>query len=93
MKVLAWLATHPRFRFYFTPVHCLWMNLIEQWFSILQRKHLRLADFASKDALRLAIAQFIDKHDDHAHPFRWDQRSVAKVTAWAQRNMDPAPAT
>jgi transposase len=34
-KVQAWLAQHPRFRFHFTPVHCSWMNQIEQWFSIL----------------------------------------------------------
>ena len=33
-----WLKTHPRFISHFTPVHCSWMNQIEQWFSILQRK-------------------------------------------------------
>ncbi len=32
----AWLARHPRFRMHFTPVHCSWMNQIEQWFSILR---------------------------------------------------------
>jgi hypothetical protein len=33
--VCAWLAKHPRFQFHFTPVHCSWMNQVEQWFSIL----------------------------------------------------------
>jgi hypothetical protein len=29
-RVKAWLAAHPRFRFFFTPVHCSWMNQVEQ---------------------------------------------------------------
>ena len=33
--VRAWLERHPRFRMHFTPVHCSWMNQVEQWFSIL----------------------------------------------------------
>jgi hypothetical protein len=52
-----WLAKHPRF--HFTPVHCSWMNQVEQWFSILQRKLLRIVDFDSKDHLRAKIDQFI----------------------------------
>jgi hypothetical protein len=39
-EVRTWLAKHPRFVMHFTPVHCSWMNQIEQWFSILQRKRL-----------------------------------------------------
>jgi len=34
--VQAWLGEHPRFVCHFTPVHCSWMNQVEQWFSILQ---------------------------------------------------------
>jgi hypothetical protein len=37
-EVRQWLAHHPRFVMHFTPVHCSWMNQVEQWFSILQRK-------------------------------------------------------
>ncbi|HWN09776.1 MAG TPA: IS630 family transposase, partial [Pyrinomonadaceae bacterium] len=40
-EVRKWLANHPRFVVHFTPVHCSWMNQVEQWFSILQRKRLR----------------------------------------------------
>jgi DNA-binding Lrp family transcriptional regulator len=46
-----WLAHHPRFIVHFTPVHCSWMNQVEQWFSILQRKRLCIVDFESKDQL------------------------------------------
>ena len=30
---------------HFTPVHCSWMNQVEQWFSILQRKRLAAPRF------------------------------------------------
>jgi hypothetical protein len=58
-EVRQWLAHHSRFVMHFTPVHCSWMNQVEQWFSILQRKRLRIADFASKDQLRAKLDQFI----------------------------------
>lgn len=80
-EVRAWLRDHPRFQFHFTPVHCSWMNQVEQWFSILQRKRFRLADFASKDDLRQKIDQFIIQWNGHAHPFNWTTKSVAKVMA------------
>lgn len=82
-QVQAWWADHPRFRFHFTPVHCSWMNQIEQWFSILQRKRFRIADFASKDHLKEKIAQFIVEWNRQAHPFNWSTKSVAKVMAQA----------
>jgi hypothetical protein len=58
--VTRWFAKHPRFMVHFTPVHGSWMHQVEQWFSILQRKRLRSADFASKDGLRAKLAQFIN---------------------------------
>jgi len=51
-KVQQWLAKNPRFVFHFTPVHCSWMNQVEQWFSILQRKRFKITDFESKNDLR-----------------------------------------
>ena len=82
-QVRQWLAKRKRqrFQFHFTPVHCSWMNQIEQWFSILQRKRLRIADFASKDDLRAKIEQFIAEWNQHAHPFNWSTKSVAKILA------------
>lgn len=79
--VQAWLAKHPRFKFHFPPVHCSWMNQVEQWFSILQKKRLRIADFASKGALRERILAYIAQYNEHAHPFNWTTKSVAKVMA------------
>lgn len=58
-KVQAWLTQHPRFVFYYPPVHCSWMNQVEQWFSILQRKRLRIANFADKKSLAERLAAYI----------------------------------
>jgi transposase len=81
--VSQWLTKHPRFIAHFTPVHCSWMNQVEQWFSILQRKRLRIADFESKDHLRAKLDQFIQEWNQHAHPFNWSTKSVAKIMAAA----------
>ena len=83
--VRTWLQRHPRFVFHFTPVHCSWMNQVEQWFSILQRKRLRIADFASKATLQAKIEQFLVEWNAVAHPFNWCKKSVAKLMA------DPLP--
>jgi DDE superfamily endonuclease len=82
-EVRKWLAYHQRFVVHFTPVHCSWMNQVEQWFSIVQRKRLSIVDFASKDHLRAKIEQFIQEWNQHAHPFNWSTKSAAKVMAAA----------
>ncbi len=82
-EVRKWLAHHPRFVGHFTPVHCSWMNQVEQWFSIRQRKRLRIVDFDSKEHLRVKLEQFIREWNQQAHPFNWSTKSVAKVMAKA----------
>lgn len=77
--VRRWLDNHPRFVAHFTPVHCSWMNPVEQWFGILRRKRLRSPNFADLAALQQAIHQFIDQWNDIAHPFRWTTASFEKI--------------
>jgi len=79
--VRQWLAAHPRFVAHFTPVHCSWMNPVEQWFGILRRKRLRSPNFADLAALQRAIHQFIAEWNEIAHPFRWTARSFDKILA------------
>jgi hypothetical protein len=57
------------------------MNQVEQWFSILQRKRLRIADFANKAHLAERVMTFVAQWNEHAHPFQWSTKSVAKVMA------------
>ena len=47
------------------------VHLAEIWFSILERRCLRRADFPNPDALERAIRAFIATYNRlHAHPFR-----------------------
>jgi len=82
-QVRQWMSHHPRFQFHFTPVGCSWLNQVEQWFSILQRKRFRIADFDSKEHLAQQVDQFIREWDAIAHPFNWSTKSVVKVMAAA----------
>jgi len=61
-----------RFEFVYTPLHASWVNQIEIFFSIVQRKCLRHGSFASKQDLRSTLLDFIAHwNKDLAHPFRW----------------------
>ena len=88
--VRAWLAHHPRFRLQFTPVHCSWMNQVEQWFSVLQGKRLVVSNFASLDDLEAKILSFIDEWNEQAHPFAWSPRSFDKILAEVDAKMAAA---
>jgi hypothetical protein len=79
--VQAWLQKHPRFQMHFTPVHCSWMNQVEQWFSILQRKRLSAPNFADLDALEERLLAFIAEWNETAHPFAWTAKSFDKILA------------
>jgi transposase len=69
----AWVAAHPaRLAIYYLPFHASWLNQIELWFSTLQRRCLRLGDFASGDHLAATIVAFIETYNRlHARPYRW----------------------
>ncbi len=61
-----------RITFHFTPKHASWLNQIEIWFSILVRKLLRRASFASKADLKDRIERFIAYFNQTmAKPFKW----------------------
>jgi hypothetical protein len=77
--VRAWLEKHPRFQMHFTPVHCSWMNQVEQWFSILQRKRMAAPNFDDLAALEAKINAFIEEWNEVAHPFNWTCKSFNKI--------------
>jgi hypothetical protein len=91
-QVQAWLTKQPRFVFHHPPVHCSWMNQVEQWFSILQRKRLCIADFADKAALAERLQAFIREWNEVAHPFAWSTKSVAKIMAKCEPMLPEEPA-
>lgn len=89
-RVQSWLVAHPRFICYFLPVHCSWMNQVEQWFSIVQRKRLRILDFSDLDHLAERLLAFVAEWNRHAHPFNWSTKSVAKVMAKCELHIQEA---
>jgi len=53
------------------PTHASWLNQIEIYFSIVERKLLRPNDFASLSTLQERILAFQDRYEQHAKPFEW----------------------
>jgi len=64
-----------------TPVHCSWMNQVEQWFSILRRKRLRAPNVADLDDLAAKINHFVVEWNEIAHPFNSSAASFDKILA------------
>lgn len=72
----AWLGAHPTVHFHFTPTSASWLNMVEIWFGLLERKALRNGDFHSPEELRQAIEDFLAAWHETAHPFVWRKREV-----------------
>ena len=53
------------------PVHASWLNQIELYFSIVQRKALTPNDFGSLDALNERLLRFGEHYRQIAQPFDW----------------------
>jgi len=54
-----------------TPVHASWLNQIEQYFSIVQRKVLTPNDLTSLNDLEQRIAAFGLRYSSLGKPFAW----------------------
>lgn len=65
-------AVYPNIIPVFLPTHASWLNQIEIYFSIVQRKALTPMDLPDKAALTDRILGFQDHYDKTAKPFRWN---------------------
>lgn len=54
-----------------TPVHASWINQIEIYFSILQRKVLTPNDFSSLSHVEQCLMDFQKRYEPTASPFQW----------------------
>jgi hypothetical protein len=54
-----------------TPVHASWLNQVEIYFSIIQRKVLTPNDFADLEAIRLRLALYEALSNQSPTPFQW----------------------
>jgi transposase len=69
-----WLDEHPRWGRHFTPKHASWLNQIECWFSILQRRVIARGSFKSVEDLAVQMNAYVLWHLRTDQPFRWTYR-------------------
>jgi hypothetical protein len=62
---------HPRLVLVHLPVHASWLNQVEIYFSVLERKVLTPPDAASLDELAARILAFQAEYELLAQPFEW----------------------
>ena len=78
--VTAWLTANPRLQVHFTPTHGSWMNLVEVWFSLIERQAIHRGTFGSVKDLNAKIRAFIDGWNDRCHPFVWTKTADQILT-------------
>ncbi|MGH9207463.1 MAG: IS630 family transposase, partial [Acidimicrobiales bacterium] len=81
-----------------TPVHASWLNQIEVFFSIIQKKVVSPNDFASVAGLSKTLLAFTDRYNATATPFNWKytaadlRRKLARIPATAPATTTGQPA-
>ncbi|MDN5861630.1 MAG: IS630 family transposase, partial [Pseudonocardia sp.] len=65
-------AAHPNAIMIHTPVHASWLNQVEIFFSIIQKKVVTPNDFASTTELSQTLLAFVDRYNQTARPFNWN---------------------
>lgn len=82
-----------------TPIHASWLNQVEIYFSILQRKALTPNDFSSLAQLEQRLLDFQKRYEQTASPFKWTftRNDLGNLLAKLQRIaiplVNPATAT
>jgi len=56
------------------PIHASWLNQVEIYFSILQRKAIKPGNFRDLDHLAERVLSFQDRYNLTATPFKWNYR-------------------
>ena len=69
--VLRMCTTWPTAHLVHLPVHASWLNQIEIYFSIVQRKVITPQNFADLDELTARLLAFQERYNATAEPFDW----------------------
>ena len=62
---------HPNAIMIHTPLHASWLNQIEFFFSVIQKKVVTPNDFDSLGQLSATLLGFTDRYNQTARPFSW----------------------
>jgi transposase len=79
-KVKAWLTANPGIGVHFTPTSGSWLNLVEVWFSIIERQAIHRGAFPSVRDLMIKIRAFINGWNDRCQPFVWTKTADQILT-------------
>jgi hypothetical protein len=87
-------AIWPRLVLVHTPVHASWLNQVEIYFSVVQRKVITPNDFSSLAALKDRLLRFQVRYAQAAKPFQWTftRRDLARLLAKLARRPQRAAA-
>jgi hypothetical protein len=78
-----------------TPTHASWLNQVEIYFSIVQRKVLTPNDFTSLDQVEDRLTAFEQRYNATARPFRWRftpadlEDLMARIERHEQKEQNP----
>ena len=70
-KVHKWLLRNPGFHLHFTPTYSSWLNLVESFFSIVERRVTKRGVHHSVNHLERDIRACLDAHNEDPMPFVW----------------------
>jgi DDE superfamily endonuclease len=86
----------PTLRLIHLPIHASWLNQVEIYFSVVQRKLLTPNDFHSLNELETRLLQFQDYYQQIATPFEWKFTKadlndlLARISAHTNSQLIPA---
>ena len=77
----------------YTPVHASWLNQVEIYFSVVQRKALTPNDFRSLSELEDRLLAFQEHYHTVAQPFQWrfTRRDLRRLMAKLRTVSDALP--
>jgi hypothetical protein len=87
-------ARWPNLHLVHVPVHASWLNQVEIYFSIVQRKVLTPNDFANLSEVEERLLAFERRYEESATSFEWKftRKDLAKLMErLADRHQDPLP--
>lgn len=89
-NVREWLTQNPRFVVHFTPTHASWVNLVDVWFGLVERRAVRRGVVESVPELNAELRAYIEGWNKRARPFAWT-KTAEEVLEKANRPTTPHP--
>jgi len=83
---------YPNLELVHLPVHASWLNQVEIYFSIIQRKVLTPNDFSSLAAVEQRLLDFQLRYEQIAQPFEWKFTRAELKNLVAKLNLQPTTA-